>query len=274
MFNQNQTELRIFKTKDYGRFNFLENNRKIHLQHLSKIRESIRKSGFSEDGAILCYKKGDDIFVLDGQHRFEAARQLNVDVKYTLVNESEAVQKIIEKNTYQKQWVLEDYLNFFCGLNIKSYQILREFYRENKIPLSIAINLLGGSRNMSHIGGDSKFRMSPRQSYKKGDLYIDEESLSAAQDGINKANKIRYFSERYSVFNNDRHFLNAVYKFVTSKKYDEGKMIDQLAMQSTRLVRCIDAKSYLTLLNEIYNYRKRKPKQTDSYEVVFNGLNI
>jgi hypothetical protein len=67
----------IHKTTDYDQFKFLESQRNV--TRTSAVLESIKQKNMLDLKPIICNKEK---YVLDGQHRLLAAKQLRVPIYY------------------------------------------------------------------------------------------------------------------------------------------------------------------------------------------------
>ncbi len=72
--------MKINKTYNYDKFGDLDGNRKLNQSNLNWIIESMRKK--YNPIPIIVNKK---MQVIDGQHRLEACRRLNLPVFYLVV---------------------------------------------------------------------------------------------------------------------------------------------------------------------------------------------
>ena len=57
-----------------------------------------------------------------------------------------------------------------------------------------------------------------------------------------------------------KSFLLALVKMYSLKQFDFNQLMAKLSYQQTKLVDCTDMKGYLTLLEEIYNFKERGTK--------------
>jgi len=131
----------IRETRDYSQFEVGLTNRQIHLGHVAKLRESMRKHGFRTAYPIDVVKKHGKLVIQAGHHRFHAARQEGIPVKY--VESREEIQPV-EMETTSLQWSLEDYLATHILQGNPQYVYLRKYHESTGIALSMCIALLSG----------------------------------------------------------------------------------------------------------------------------------
>lgn len=73
-----ESDIKVYVTKDYSIFNFLESNRAVNQNQVKKIVKSIQEKGYYPVPILV----DDNYSIIDGQHRFTAVEQLNLPVYY------------------------------------------------------------------------------------------------------------------------------------------------------------------------------------------------
>jgi len=126
------------KTKNYSKFLFSKENREIKTKTITAIKDSMTKFGFISGRPVLVTKEW---VIIDGQHRFLAAKDLGIEVEYEVL-EGNYIDKMILLNSTQSNWTLEDYVNSYASQNIDCYRKLLKFKEKYDLNLSAAINIL------------------------------------------------------------------------------------------------------------------------------------
>jgi hypothetical protein len=129
------------KTTNYSKFLFSKENREIKTKTVVAIKESMLKFGFIPGRPVLVTKEW---IIIDGQHRFLAARDLGISVEFEIV-EGDFIDKMILLNSTQSNWTLEDYVNSYANQNVDCYRKLLKFKEKYELNLSCAIVLLFGA---------------------------------------------------------------------------------------------------------------------------------
>jgi hypothetical protein len=129
------------KTTNYSKFLFSKENREIKTKTVVAIKESMLKFGFIPGRPVLVTKEW---IIIDGQHRFLAARDLGISVEFEIV-EGDFIDKMILLNSTQSNWTLEDYVNSYAHQNVDCYRKLLKFKEKYELNLSCSIVLLFGS---------------------------------------------------------------------------------------------------------------------------------
>ena len=239
----------IKKTINYGIFKFHENNRKIDPTNLENIKRSIKINNLL---AFRPISVNSDLQILDGQHRFLAAKELGVEVFYQ-INEEAQDEDIILLNANQKRWILEDYINYYATKGSEAHKQLLEFARKNDISTTCVVKLF------SSTGGNSYTLL------KKGELKaIPREKIASTQISLCMAKEVidtigRYSSEPMNPYRSDR-CLRALMAISRLNGYDHEEMKDKIAKIFDRVRPCRTEKDWFNMFMDIYNYGKRAYK--------------
>jgi len=127
----------ILITSDYGIFKKLRGNRDIDETHVTRLMESIRRKDL---GVPICCNH--QMEILDGQHRLEARKRLQISVPYYVSAEDYGLEEVQMVNAKQKGWSIEDYAQSFIALGNKDYQVYDWFRKRYKLPHSESVMLL------------------------------------------------------------------------------------------------------------------------------------
>lgn len=218
------------KTKNYSMFRFIDTNRVLNQGIINRLIESINKIGYIESRPVIVNQ---DMIIIDGQHRFEACKKMNIDICYEIEN-IDVETAMIELNANQLIWRQQDYIASYAAKGVDCYVKLMEF--ENKYKLGISnsiITLLGTSANAKEI--------------RKGKVYE-----------LNQfADKIAQFclsAKKYLYFGKDKHFVWAV--CVLYKRASE-KDIEKLFSQISIVQRFASVSDYLKCFENIINKNKK-----------------
>ena len=120
------------KTKDYWLFNFMENNRPINNGLVKKLMQSINEIGYLESKPILV---NENMLVIDGQHRLEACKRLNIMAVYEIANVN-ADRAMLLLNANQRVWRNQEYIHSFALSGQECYQTVILFDEKYKLGIS------------------------------------------------------------------------------------------------------------------------------------------
>jgi hypothetical protein len=149
----------FFATNDYSQFNFFEFNRPIDKNHVNKLAKSMKKRGFT--GALIVIRTAtvdgiEKLYILDGQHRFMASKQLGIDFKFEIVDiktELDLAHYIADVNNSSKAWGTNQFLDVWSQMKITEYVKLQEVYKETKIQITPLVMVYTGIASMNDFRG-------------------------------------------------------------------------------------------------------------------------
>jgi len=161
---------RINATTNYGSFDSHMLNRAISWPNVRKIEHSMEADGFRDNWPILVVRHAGQLVIVDGHHRFYAAKSLGLPIKYTVMDCSleTAMQIIISHAITNRPWTMRDCVEFHDRRGLADYGDLLAYSDATGISLSQSAGLLSGSGG-SAVGADA---------LKRGDFQIVDTDLA------------------------------------------------------------------------------------------------
>ena len=228
------------KTNDYDIFKFRADNRDhIDKNHVMRLVNSIQSKNLLELRPIAVNK---DYEVIDGQHRLLAAKQLGVDIYYT-VEEKLDCKDIVLMNL-SKAWGWYDYLNYYCKNDYQHYLHLKNFIEQHKISLKLGMNITMGGTSEAY------------EKFRNGEYTFDEEgygpNLQICWDTIREIRRVNGFSP----YTGSVRFWNAMLQLIRHPDFDVKHWNDNYPKLIARFGIRSTIREYLKMMMDIYNYRK------------------
>jgi hypothetical protein len=192
--------------------------------------------------------------VIDGQHRLEAARNLNLPVFYQ-INEEATHYDIALLNSNMKRWANIDYVNYYASLGKQSYINLKNFCIENKVTPSIFIQLLKGDRqnNLTKI--------------KTGVFDLEQTDVESFKVILYKVDEVINLIKNYLVnepsFLTGHRFKRALFTFMKNPEVDIEILKKKIGYKADAIRPCADALSYYNTFRDIYNWKNSKPLESE-----------
>jgi len=234
----------IESTTDYEKFKYKACNRDINPANLRKIKNSIAVKDLLKYRPILVDK---EFYVIDGQHRLEAAKQLSVPIYYQIQTGC-VPEDIIILNSNQKKWDMCDYFKFYCHAGKPEYLKLKAFMEEHNQSILDALRALG------KVGGSYYFP------FRKGTYkHPDDESSGAERLNFQKKiiNELRECMMRdHSVLDTFK-FKRALGEFSSRSDVDLDIFTKSLILNSSWIKPCARYTEYTEIFIKIYNYRRK-----------------
>jgi hypothetical protein len=234
-------------TTNYESFKTLIGNRKPNELHVKRLIQSFEKRYLFSP--ILVNEK---FQIIDGQHRFLAAKKLNLPITYIIVN-GYGLDEVQILNTNASNWKKEDYLKAYCDLGMEPYLLMRQFM--NDFPdfgvgvseMILTDNTMGAdnSKTIDKI----EMRM---KGFQNGEFKV--KNLETAYDNAEKIMMVKPYYEGY----NRATFVKTLITLFKNKNYSHAEMLSKLANNPSALTHCANVSQYKLLLEEIYNFRRRE----------------
>jgi len=238
--NVPMNDIQVHTTKDYSLFKILNGNRDVNHLHLSRLKESMKKNHLTT--IIMVNEKFE---IIDGQHRFLISQELKLSINY-IVSKNYGLAEVQILNANMKNWTIVDYVNGYCDLGYKDYEIYRKFINEYGFTNQVALVLLSGE----FICGNSEVSISTK--FKEGKFKINDLNNSKKM-----ADKIMMIEPYYKGYLR-RSFIFALIGMFKNENFEFTEFLAKLKQQPTTLQDCTNVSQYKSLIEEIYNYRRRE----------------
>ncbi len=236
-------ETKIFSSKCYEDFKILEKqNRSLRKSHVNKLVLAMTQKNLLKDFPIII---SEDAYVLDGQHRLEAAKRLDLPIWYRISNDM-VIDDIPLVNSIYLNWSLSDYLNKYLDQNRIDYIKFKRLFDENEEMFSLCqmVKLFYGSR------GGTDLKTSPIIKFKRGEFLYPENDLPVKD----RIQTVKSFSPYIKL--TDR-FVSAALKLIKTSGYDHQRMMDKIKQTEGILRPAFEMKQYFVMFNEIYNFNAK-----------------
>jgi hypothetical protein len=222
---------------DYSLFKPVNGNRELNQLHLERIKKSM-----SQNCLFTILYVNEKHQIIDGQHRFEALKALGLPINYIVI-EGAGLQDVQIYNHFLKKWDSDDYLSGYCELGYPEYLKYKAFKDRYQFGANETMALLTGAR----AGGGGVYN-----DFITGKFRVT--NLSQATD---VAQKIWMLEGVYDGFRR-RAFVFAMMYLLGKPHFDFMEFLQKVKAQPTLLSHCNEAKQYVLLIEEVYNYRRRE----------------
>jgi len=225
----------VIKTNDYSMFKIIDGNRSINKLHLRRLKKSIEEKYITVP--IIVNQK---FQIIDGQHRFTAAKELGMPINYIKVNGLD-LSDVHRLNTNSKNWTADSYMEGYCKLGIEEYMMYRDFKNRYGFGHNETNALLTNRTSASghHI-----------EAFNQGTFAVVDYGLA-----IRNADKITQVAQHYDGYKR-RGFIYAMLQAFTNPKYNHSEFLKKLSFQKDKLYDCSKAEQYLELIQKIYNFKR------------------
>jgi hypothetical protein len=237
----NRRKVKIVEINEKGakKVEFVDYNRPINTSLVNKLKESMSKYGVLS--TLTVYDAGDKHILVDGQHRWTAAKSLGLSMP-AIVIDWDAMSAIVEMNTIQKNWTMENFVDFYCAHadpQIKrSYSFLKRKRQEHNDLTYSSLAKIYGKPYGGPAFKEGKWRVTNEQ---EGDKFVGY--LNDIEDYLPYAKSAR--------------FIYAYTDVAYHPDYDHNRMMKKFGMNhGVSLITSSNPKNYGVMLTKIYNYRQ------------------
>jgi len=226
----------VHTTKDYSLFKPIDGNRNKNLMHINRLKKSMAKNYLFT--VIIINEKYE---IIDGQHRFDVIKDLDLPLRYIICT-GYGLDEVHILNQNSKTWNTDDYLNGYCNLGYKEYITYKKFKETYGVGHNECMTLLmGTSAGSSH-----------NEIFNQGNFKIKD--LEKAKKTIEKI----FLTEPYYKGFKRRSYIFSLLQLFKNKNFEFTEFLQKLKIQPTAMMDCTDVEQYITLIEEIYNYRRRE----------------
>lgn len=229
---------------DYDKFGFLQNNRGIVPLHVNRIKHSME-----EQFLISPICVNEEFEIIDGQHRFVASKELGKPIYYYIC-EGYGEKEVQRLNSFQSNWSIMDFLQFYIKRGYPEYIKLDNFMNEYNLRLPVARIIATDIVTIckrSEVFKDGGFKFSNAQADKIAKRY----------------NSIRDFWE----FSHQRSFVIAFVRIIQNPQLNWKRFRQSVDAYHYKVTARSTTSEYLKELNYMYNFRRKdKIRIYDGYE--------
>jgi hypothetical protein len=233
----------IIKTLSYDRYKFNSLQRVMKPKHVKELMESMKVHGFLPNKPISVNEKNE---ILDGHHRFEAARNLGYPILIQVCKGLTEV-SIIEANQLQDNWDKKDFTNLYAKQGNPHYIALQDFrVKYPKFQMTQALILL-----MNEPNAHPKTKVFQNGGFKVSSIKVAEET----------AKKVEELSIYHSKAYNSKCISALICCETRCKNFSFDEFIDKLSKFPDKLTPSQTTKGYLEKFDEVYNHFRIKSQK-------------
>ena len=242
----------IEKTKDHSIFRPHPLNRQIDHKNVERLIKSIGAKNLLHSVPILVDAK---MRVIDGNHRLEAAKRLELEVYYQVIEDADAEDMIL-LNSAQKKWSREDFVNFYACQGNKACLKTIEWSRKYGVSVGTISKFaaVANTRNTSKTGGFSPVNdFSPERSEE---IERRLSLASNARDILLQAPMAGIVRDRLK---KSWRLMEALWDLAQQENFDLAALEKRIFSRSEFLKIPGSCESATEMVKAIYNFRNNNP---------------
>lgn len=234
----NEKEIgKIYETKDYDRFKLINGNRKVGRVHVQKLKRLMKKV-YLNDPIMVNRAMG----ILDGQHRYTAARELGLPIRYYITNKEMTPEQIAEMNNVSKKWNNDNYAETYSGSGNDNYSHYKNFRVQfPDFPHTCALLLL-----LNNTSRD--FTMEKK--FRDGTFSIN--NWTKAVKAATQLMRIKEFTKVY----NRQGFILAFMQVLDLPGFNLERLMRKLPNKAQTIRDFARKEDFIKALEDIYNWKE------------------
>lgn len=236
------TTVQIKSTTDYDKFVILGANRDLNEGHVAKLVRAMTETGnLTKIDPITINERGE---VIDGQHRLEACKQLEVPVYY-MEFEGLNIDDATQMNLLHRNWNNLDYAKRYATTGNKNYIRYLQLVEDYPTITGTVIVIAVYGRNVVRMNSI----------FKEGEFELDEEFLPTVIDRLEKLITIQNV-----VGPLQRGIAKAFVQSMDISGYKHEQMLKKLVSYPILYRPYTQLADNLRMLEDIYNHNQ--PQET------------
>lgn len=233
---------KIYSSVKYDEFDTIIGNRVISEKKIDLIIKDIKKGiNLLPYAPIIVYLKGEKLMIVDGQHRFNVSKKLEMPVYY-VVAEALELKQIAMLNSRQDKWKPTDFLKCYIKIGIEDYKILDEVLKEFEVGLSTTCEFLMYGDKMQH-------RRESSQKFRDGEFKVNflEETKALFKLSHSLFDRYRFYR--------DRNLIEAVQRLQKKGLCDFERLKEKINLGPNEMDKQTSVKNYMYNIERVYNYK-------------------
>ena len=236
--------MNIQKTTNYNSFTTITGNRIINKKKVEKLMEDVQNGlNLLPYCPIVVFKDNEKYRIVDGQHRFETSKNLELPVYFVECEELD-LRSIARLNSRSDKWSNKDFLECYIKLGIKDYQQLSDFMKQYETIYSASIDLL--------MYGNIGRKTNSMQEFRDGEFKVNFLKLAEEVTALT----IDTF-DKYK-FRTDRRLIGAVQQLKEKGLCDFDILKQKIASAPMLMDQQGSTKEYIYNIERVYNHNNQK----------------
>lgn len=261
---------RVYKTDNYYMFSFLQENRNIVFEKVRQLEVLIKAHGQQQPISV-----NEKMEIIDGQHRFQACKNLGATVEF-MIRPGATAQNALHHNQGGSNWKLKDRIHYYAETGNEDYKILRDWSEQNAdISIAMVASILRGTGENRAMyltqNGELKSLKSQRalkeSSYIGSDIHVGLFKIRDIESARRRLYCVRSILDALpagKVANGK--IVSALIKIMKNEKFKYDQLVFQIKSYPTKIYPVTTTEECVKMLDDLYNYKKRIDNRVALYQ--------
>ena len=235
----------IYSSSQYNDFVFKKENRDIDEPFVEKMAKSFEKYGWV--GSPIEISEGADgkFQIEEGQHRFLAAKKLNIPIKFIVVPARNAYMQA-EINDLNNKWKPMKFVEMYARNGVQSYKRLLNLFEQFPQYTWVEIVTAIGNSNSQQ-----------QKAIKEGRLQLSDEKYIKARNILIDLNDIKSAMDEFGFVSHQ--YLKGFISLLKADAIDKDRMVEKIQKYGngvfTKVTTVDKAVDYI---ERVYNFNAKK----------------
>jgi hypothetical protein len=230
----------IKSTRNYSIFKKKQDNREIDRALVNRLKVSMSKRNLLHLEPIIV---NDDMEIIDGQHRFESAKELGLEISYQIETNLDGEDMILLQT--HKSWGTEDYFNYYCKNNYPEYLKLKKFRADQGISVSLAVRILRGTSKNANLN------------FRNGEFEFNNSMATDSIDFCRRSIEIIKKLQGDKPWMKSQKIWSALLIVFNHENFEEDKWFKNIELLVDRIVQKVSVLDYFNVFKDIFNFKNR-----------------
>lgn len=247
--NVHDVAAHIYVTHDYNKFRLLEGNRYIDQLKVERLKDSFKKKYLFSPIQV-----NQNMQILDGQHRFTAAVDLELPIRY-FITEGYSIEDAHILNTNGTNWNMADFARSYASSGNSEYAYLIDFMdRYPALGIIPAVNMLTNTTSRETVCKTS-LRTRGGKTYKQtGATFREGSFVITNKEGAEEMAKALLDITEYFPGAFTTSFVSAYVQVNNHENFSPEAFTRALRKKNIAIKKCSSKKEYLEQIEYVYNY--------------------
>lgn len=237
LLGKDAVDCQMYVTRDYDKFKLIKGNRVLNRTKYLQLLKSMEIEQLKIPITV-----NDKFEIIDGQHRYNACRELGLDLFYYVV-EGYGIEQVKRANLVSSTWTKEDYLGLHVSDGLETYIEFSDLLLESGLNTSDLIKVYSKAQDKSQ----------DQLAYEFENGTLSNEGIEKVKGFLKSLKSFEFFK-----FYKKRQFIAAFIKLYFDTRYDHARMVKRLSARAVVLEETtanVSKDEYLAkLANNIYSF--------------------
>jgi hypothetical protein len=247
--------MRIRFSRNYNEFSFHKANRKLVRKKVESLKKSMARMNLLPNAPVICKQRKNTLEIFDGQHRFQAAKEMGISIAFTLLDDNKEIDgqridmcHVAEFNAEATGWTIPDAVHHHCVRNNPHYIKLQEFVDEYKFNHSISALMLSAKTSADNVSRKSFFHANAT-ALRTGEFEVKDYAT-----GVRLADIVYDFRPYFKKFQT-RNFVHALMYLAIRSKYNHKRMMEKMFKYDGLLKFQATTGEFVENIEYVFNYK-------------------